>query len=457
MALVLSEESGIFSAGATDTSSDPVSSSSTPPTTVADTASQKSESPKHDVITVAPDAINAPSLIISPEEEADAHRANDALSASARRRRSRSNANNPVYNLAKLSGTAGHGKRRSKGDIVINRTRNYSTKASQSRASRTRSGRLSLDASLPQRSLRGLDSPRTRQNRSESARATRLSSRASGASPVTSFASKLSALNKRNRKNGAKSAPKMSRELMRLQDTKEFAHVDDKPVHYTVWANGKYVDPNAPPEPEPADDEADDEENDDEENEEEPEPVIRSRKRRVKKHLDKGLYAGQEAPLDIAKGLTPSEKKKLAQLPELIPSGRLNKTMPLPMFNGLRTLIAGRDFKLPYHVCNPLPPGQPKPDEWKKMTKSMASLSPAVYISSPISFILTVVSQTASLATPRTIGESRPISTITSRNAFASPKTDAARAARIASCFTSATSTTATSAGRTVRIVLLPI
>ncbi|EQL02820.1 SET domain protein [Ophiocordyceps sinensis CO18] len=44
--------------------------------------------------------------------------------------------------------------------------------------------------------------------------------------------------------------------------------------------------------------------------------------------------------------------------------------MPSPMYTGLRTLIAGRDFKLPYNVCNPLPPGQPKPDEWKRMTKN---------------------------------------------------------------------------------------
>jgi histone-lysine N-methyltransferase ASH1L len=160
----------------------------------------------------------------------------------------------------------------------------------------------------------------------------------------------------------------LSRELRRLQDTKEFAHIDERPVIQSVWSNGKFVDPKAPAppprkkaEPEPAVEEP---------KEAEPEPVSRSRKRRMKKYLDKGLYAGQDAPIDISKGLTVAEKKNLAQLPELIPSGRANKTMPLPMFNGLRMLIEGRDFKLPYQVCNPLPPGQPKPDEWKKMTKS---------------------------------------------------------------------------------------
>jgi histone-lysine N-methyltransferase ASH1L len=94
------------------------------------------------------------------------------------------------------------------------------------------------------------------------------------------------------------------------------------------------------------------------------------RKRRVKKYLDKGLYAGQEKPLDPVKCLTAAEKKKWALLPELHPNGRINRVMPTPVFNGLRLLVNGRDFKLPYNVCNPLPPGQPKPDEWKKMTRS---------------------------------------------------------------------------------------
>jgi histone-lysine N-methyltransferase ASH1L len=161
----------------------------------------------------------------------------------------------------------------------------------------------------------------------------------------------------------------MSRELRRLQDTKEFSGIDDKPVLHTVWSNGKYIDPKAV-KATPAHSKAKQEVAVEEE-EAQPEPVISLRKHRFKKYVDKGLYAGQEAPIDISKGLTPAEKKALAQLPELIPSGRVNKTMPLPMFTGLRTLIAGRDFKLPYNVCNPLPPGQPKPDEWKKMTKSM--------------------------------------------------------------------------------------
>jgi histone-lysine N-methyltransferase ASH1L len=86
--------------------------------------------------------------------------------------------------------------------------------------------------------------------------------------------------------------------------------------------------------------------------------------------MDKGLYSGQDMPLDVFKGLTAAEKKKLASLPELTATYRVNKLMPPPIYTGLRLLIAGRDFKLPFNVCNPMPPGQPKPDEWKKMTKS---------------------------------------------------------------------------------------
>jgi hypothetical protein len=40
------------------------------------------------------------------------------------------------------------------------------------------------------------------------------------------------------------------------------------------------------------------------------------------------------------------------------------------MFAGERLLKNGRDFKLPFDVFSPLPPGQPKPDEWKKVNRS---------------------------------------------------------------------------------------
>lgn len=81
--------------------------------------------------------------------------------------------------------------------------------------------------------------------------------------------------------------------------------------------------------------------------EESSEPVTNVKKRRVKKFLAKGLYAGQDTPRDLAKGLTTAEKKKLAQLPELASSGRVNRVMPTPIYTGFRMLIAGRTSSSP--------------------------------------------------------------------------------------------------------------
>lgn len=437
MALVLSAE-GSFEVGVTDDSSNLASTSSTPPTTVADTASLHSDSPKRDVVHVAvnDEPVPAPVEPAASEPDAPAVAAVDPPSA-ARPRRARVSA--PVYNMAQLSGTAGHGKRRAKGDIVADRRRTISGDTLVSRSTgasprATRTVRDGIDALDLQWSLGRLDSPRTRRQRLQDSPASRRSStRLSGPVPVSALTNKLSALSKRSRKAIDKGMSNMSRELRRLQDTKEFAHIDDKPVVHTVWANGKFIDPNAPEpparrksQPEPAAEEPE---------EAEPEPVTNKRKRRVKKYLDKGLYSGQDAPMDMAKGLTMAEKKSLAQLPELIPSGRVNKTMPSPIFTGLRLLIAGRDFKLPYNVCNPLPPGQPKPDEWKKMTKST---SPCFYYLSLTSFA--DLAQIASLESPRTTGESRRTSTIIRPSACASLRMDVARAARTGLCCMSATS-----------------
>ncbi|KAF4991761.1 hypothetical protein FGRMN_7601 [Fusarium graminum] len=384
MALVLSAESA-FEVGVTDDSSSNVASAiSTPPTTVDDEASLHSESPKRDVVHVileidSPQVATPTSDPIEPSELVSPP--SPPPPAPIRSRRDRVSA--PVYNLVQLSGTAGHGKRRAKGDIVADRRRRRTVSGPVSTdGNETSSGaaqgatpetvRSGIDALGVTQSASKLDSPRTRRQivSKQTVPSKRPSTRRSSAvAPVVvTPTSRKSTLTKRNRKSVDKIETPLSRELRRLQDTKEFAHIDEKPVVQSVWSNGKFVDPKAPApaprkksEPEPAAEEL---------KEAEPEPVINPRKRRVKKYLDKGLYAGQDAPIDISKGLTVAEKKALAQLPELIPSGRTNKTMPLPMFNGLRTLIEGRDFKLPYQVCHPLPPGQPKPDEWKKMTKN---------------------------------------------------------------------------------------
>ena len=78
------------------------------------------------------------------------------------------------------------------------------------------------------------------------------------------------------------------------------------------------------------------------------------------------LYVGQQP--DFNPKFTERQNKQNKSLLD----HRLRKAsaMPLPMFAGARVLAMGRDFKLPFDVFSPLPPGQPKPDEWKKTHKS---------------------------------------------------------------------------------------
>ncbi|KAI1131043.1 SET domain-containing protein [Nemania abortiva] len=395
-----------------DTFSHVASVSSTPPTTVADDASLASDTPKNDGATpidtvedvTGPMAIDeqsevADSIVITtttteiltttvkPAETPEITHttaAESVASTPTSERTRRPRVTTPVYNLARLAGTAGHGKRRAKGDEVADRKRRAGSSATVDASPEGDKGteiatkttttpvKDTIHASDSQSSIRGTKSPKPKASKKrQEAPPKRIATRASGIETET-LAHKLSNLGKRGRKTFEKGVAKMSRELRRLQDTNEFSKIDTRPVLYTTWANGKYVDPSAPEE-RPAkkakvqDDSAYDvPEMEEEATIEETAP----KKRCAKKWLDRGLYAGQEAPTDIFKGLPANEKKKLAQLPELAPSAKVNKTLPAPMFLGLRMLIEGRDFKLPYDLCNPLPPGQPKPDEWRKMTKN---------------------------------------------------------------------------------------
>ncbi|KAK1969193.1 SET domain-containing protein [Colletotrichum sublineola] len=383
-------ESGL-SAAATDCSSNIASSSSTPPTSISDIASQASDGPKLDDIPVIletethieaqveaqieiPAAITTEQIPKTPSEP----------QSEARPRRSCSG--KQTYNLSQLSGTANRAKRRAKGDDVADRRRTISGEphgngdlnaddVARVAGNLVRDG---IDALDLQWSVGDLKTPRPKKSKTqkaETSRITRHTARLIGA-PVENFATKVSNLGKRSRKTFEKSMAKVPRELRRLQDTKEFAGIDDKPVIRTVWSNGKLVilDENGNiPAPPPKKAKSEPLETKKEEPEEkleqaaEPQPM---KTKRIKKYLDRGLYAGQPTPSDLTKGLSAAEQKKLAQTPELKDYGRPNKALPLPMFNGLRLLLSGRDFKLPYDVCNPLPPGQPKPDEFRKLTKN---------------------------------------------------------------------------------------
>ncbi|KAK0725714.1 hypothetical protein B0H67DRAFT_642099 [Lasiosphaeris hirsuta] len=415
---VLSPESS-FSAAPTDASSNAASFSSTPPTTVSpDSMSLASDPdvPKQDTITAPLLAAAIPLLENISEAElqesgqqnpagqaivvAEAPLSTEPLTA-GRARRAR--ASLPVYNLSKLSGTAKNGKRRDNGDPVQDKRRrtisgdtlvdNSEEGAGESTDALVWENEVveeGIDASNLGGSVSGPSNnppggriAKRPKSARGSAQITRRATRLSGA-PVETLATKISSLGKRGRKTFEKGISRISRELLRLQDTNEFAHIETRPVRYTVWSNGKYIDPSeleekeaqSPPRKKaktgdqgPAAGAAEDKNVTEEAEKRETEaPALQ--KRRVKKWLNKGLYAGQEAPLDIYKGLTAQEKKKLSTLPELLPTGKPNKTLPAPIFNGLRMLIHGRDFKLPFDVCNPLPPGQPKPAAYRTMTKN---------------------------------------------------------------------------------------
>lgn len=426
----LSSESSFSAGGAADTFSHVASLSSTPPTTAADSISLASEDATKQENVVATETIDESITSVEVDVDGDSkvhvhvhvHSEESAqpvaeavtptstpprpvddstlelpqpqpipgtpISTPSSERARRQRANAPIYNLAKLSGTAMHGKRRANGDIVAERRRR--TVSGDANFKSLDNGSASVegvDKSAGEAAQGGIDAldlatttrgskpqsqkPNKKETKKNDSSARRISTRSAGPEPDT-LARKLTSLGKRSRKTFEKGMSKMSRELRRLQDTNEYSGVDTKPVIYTTWVNGKYMDDDelepeppkkkakvsespkkAAPEPEPIEEQA---------------PVVQ--KKRVKQWLDRGLYAGQESPMDIYKGLTTAEKKKLSQLPELAPSGKVNNALPMPIFNGLRILLEGKDFKLPFDVCNPLPPGQPKPDEWRKMTKS---------------------------------------------------------------------------------------
>lgn len=92
-----------------------------------------------------------------------------------------------------------------------------------------------------------------------------------------------------------------------------------------------------------------------------------ARRPRIKRWLGQGLYVGQDRNFDPR--LTET-KNRLKQSTGKCSNSQQSTLLPLPMFAGERTLDLGRNFKLPFDVFSPLPPGQPRPEEWKKTHKS---------------------------------------------------------------------------------------
>ncbi|PMD54255.1 mitochondrial carrier [Hyaloscypha bicolor E] len=295
------------------------SSSSTPPTSIGDSVSISSTSLKLENI--------------EPNERASAEPSTE------RSRRARSSIG--TYNVKVLSGTAIHApkkyskdpsaiesrRRTISGDTLVSAlaSNNSSTETVEKDANRlVRDGIEALDL---QWSVKGL--PKSR--------------------------SQIAGLSK------------AKRELRNLADTPEYAKIDTKPVVHEVWSNGKLVIAEPPRKKKKVEEVAVEKKKLTPETDKRPDPPKFKDGKREKVWLNKGLYAGQEhRNFDWFADQSGKTRKDIVDATPYQP----NKFMPLPMWHGQRLLHIGRHFKLPFDVCSPLPPGQPKPDEWRKTSSN---------------------------------------------------------------------------------------
>lgn len=337
------------------------SSLSTPPTSIGDNVSVSSATTK-----VEPTGEDAP---IAPEQ--------------TDRRSQRARAKVGTYNVKVLSGTAVHAPKKflkNKG-ILDNDTRRQtisggelggalgSTNLSTGTMGRSAQKLVSegIDAldlswsvengpkSSSQTNL--LNSPQNNARKEDLSR--RKSLRSTPPDKVEKPTKNIGVLRKRGRKEMEGGLQKAKRELRNLADTKEFAKIETEPVVLEVWSNGKLVPKESARKKKKAEEA---------QQVSEPEPpktpAKKAQGRKEKTWLTKGLYAGQDPEtLDWfkASGNAKSVFKWY---------GKPNKALPLPLWNGQRLLHVGRDFKLPFDICAPLPPGQPKPTEWYKTSHS---------------------------------------------------------------------------------------
>ena len=157
---------------------------------------------------------------------------------------------------------------------------------------------------------------------------------------------------------------------------------------------------------------------------------------RPKTWLSQGLYVGQDPDFDPRLTETKNRLKKASM--GLVPA-KQRTMLPMPMFSGARMLEKGRDFRLPFDVYGPLPPGQPKPEEWKKISKS-ASYNSCTYA---LHQMLTVLQTSSSAMRPK---NGKSSNTTKLRSASVSLVLDAPTIASTACSFTNATTRTAISA-----------
>ena len=154
---------------------------------------------------------------------------------------------------------------------------------------------------------------------------------------------------------------------------------------------------------------------------------IIARPNRTKSWLTQGLYVGQDRDFDPR--LTETKNRLKHSSGKSLTSHR-RSFLPLPMFAGQRMLELERNFRLPFDVFSPLPPGQPKPEEWKKTHKSKSTTCFA-------HIMLTLFDQTCLSEMLLMYGKSQ--SHLNHPNACARLKAAAMKIASIDLCFTNVT------------------
>lgn len=427
-----------------DVASDPQSSSSssTPPTSIGDGASISSTSLKLET-TAAAVAPSPASATPDPHVE-----------PSGRSRRARASVG--TYNVKVLSGTAIHAPRK----YLKNPD---GTPLPPKPRRRTISGDTLVEADQliqaadeafnPDWSVAKLSRSKSQIGLAGDAKKIPvkpfISRRKSMLSTSDKVVKKISVLGKRSRQtldDSFSNLAKVPRELRKLQDTPEFAKIETKPVIHEVWSNGKLVTEERPnkkkkaaevaavkqpaakvEEPAPP----------------EPKTIVG---KRDKTWLPKGLYAGQLAPAKVPPKVYKSPYSSNADTPEEKP----RSILPMPLFHGERLVELGRDFKLPFDICSPLPPGQPKPDEWRKTSSSKSQHLHANLI------ITNSIFKIASLVTLLLHGRKLKSLTASRQNVSAQESMGVMNVAKTASCFTSVMKPIARLVATTAVIVPLP-
>jgi histone-lysine N-methyltransferase ASH1L len=355
--------------GEIDAASDPqsVSSSSTPPTSIGDGASISSATLKTELVASAP---STPAV---------------GLRAPSQRERK----SVATYNVKVLTGTAVHAPRKYcknpdgtpvdvtktvrrrtiSGDTLIGASKSANASTTSLVKDNNRTVQNGIEKLDLQWSMKGL--PRSKSqiglagDAKKPVKSTPLKRSKSlyTKSAVQKLANKFGT-GKRHKEtlqeDAASGATRFKRELRKLQDTPEFAKIETEPIIHEVWSNGKLLQEERPrkkkkvEEPAPI---------------QEPEPVEKVNVKKDKIWQSKGLFAGQ-SDLDNIYTKMPKGTQKVDDYGLAEMKATTRSILPLPQGAGQRIVHVGRDFKLPFDVCSPLPPGQPKPDEWRKTSSS---------------------------------------------------------------------------------------